>query len=118
MTGLALALLEASAWAALSTALGRAGIGLAFKAFRFPDLDGAFNEAFEGPQGIAVVGGKERDRHSVHVGPPGPPYAVDVILGVGWKVKIDDVGNPLDVDSAGRDIGGHKDPNIAILEIL
>ena len=118
MTGPALALLEASAWAVLSSALGRAGIGLAFEAFRFPDLDGAFNEAFEGPQGIAIIGGKKRDRHSVHVGPPGPPYAVDVILGVGWKVKIDDVGNPLDVDSAGRDIGGHKDPNLAILEIL
>jgi hypothetical protein len=49
MTGLAFALLEASAWAVLSTALGRAGIGLAFKAFRFPDLDGAADKAFEGP---------------------------------------------------------------------
>jgi hypothetical protein len=49
MTGLAFALLEASAWTVLSTALGRAGIGLAFKAFRFPDLDGAADKAFEGP---------------------------------------------------------------------
>ena len=109
---------EASAWAVLSTALGRAGIGLAFKAFRFPDLDGASDKTFEGFQGIPVLGGKKRDRHSVHVRPAGPPNTVNVILGLGWKVKIDDVGNPLDVDSAGRDIGGHKDPNIAILEIL
>jgi hypothetical protein len=49
MTGIALALLKASAWTVLSTALGRAGIGFAFKAFRFPDLDGAADEAFEGP---------------------------------------------------------------------
>jgi hypothetical protein len=37
---------------------------------------------------------------------------------MGWKVKIDDMGNPLDVDSAGRDIGGHKDPNFTVFEVL
>ena len=93
-------------------------VGFAFEAFRFPDLDGAANKAFEGFEGIPVLASKKRYRHPVHVGPTGPTDTVNVILGVGWKVKIDDMGNPFDIDSTGSDIGSHQDPNLAILEIL
>ena len=37
---------------------------------------------------------------------------------MGRKIKIDNVSDPVDVDSAGRNIGGDQDPNLSILEIL
>jgi hypothetical protein len=118
MAGLAFALLETTGRTVLSAALRRTIIGLAFEAFRFPDLDGAANKAFEGFEGISVLASKKRNRHSVHVGPTGPTDAVNVILGVRRKVKIDDVSDPVDINSASRNVGGDQDPNLAILEIL
>ena len=34
-----------------------------------------------------------------------------------WKVKVDDVGDVVDVDAARRDVGGDQDPDFARLEI-
>jgi hypothetical protein len=81
-------------------------------------LDGATDEALKGFERIAVLTGQKRDSHPVHVGPPGTTDAVNVIFGVGRKVKINDVGDSVYVDSAGRDIGGHENTDFSILEIL
>lgn len=117
MTGLAFALLETPGWTVLSAALGRS-VGLAFEAFRLSNLDGTLDEAFEGFESVPVVGRNETNGHSVHVGPTRPANAVNVVFGMGRKVKIDDVSDPIDIDSAGRDISGNQDPDFAIFKIL
>ena len=45
---------------------------------------------------------------------PVAPDSVSVILGVRREVKINNVRNPVDVDSAGRDVGGDQNPNFSI----
>ena len=101
----------------MSAALSRI-IRLALEAFRFLDPDGTLDEAFEGFESIPVVGRNETDGHPVRVGPPGAPDSVNVILGVRREVKINDVSDPVDVDSTGCDVGGDQDPDFSILEIL
>ena len=117
MTGLRFALLETTGRTVLSPALGRM-VRLALEAFRFPYPNGTLDEAFEGFESIPVVGRDETDGHPVQVGPTGAPDSVNVILGVRREVKINDVRNPVDVDSTGRDVGGDQDPNLSVLEIL
>ena len=51
-------------------------------------------------------------------GPPGPPDPVDVVLRVPRQLEVHDVGQILDVEAAGRDVGGDEDPDLAGLEAL
>ena len=48
----------------------------------------------------------------------GATDAVDVGLGVGGDVVVDDVADPLDVEAAGRDVGGDEDVELAGLELV
>ena len=48
----------------------------------------------------------------------GAADAVDVGLGVGRDVVVDDVADPLDVEAAGRDVGGDEDVELAGLELV
>ena len=118
LAGLPLALLETTR-AVLPSTLGRRWrIGFAFETFGLPDLNGTLDEAFEGTQRVPVVSGDERDCNPVHIGPAGPADPVNVILGVGGKVKVHYVGDPVDVDPTGGNVGGDQDADFAILEIL
>jgi hypothetical protein len=117
MTGLAFAWLETPGGTVLSAALGRS-VGLAFEAFRLSNLDGTLDEAFEGFESVPVVGRNETNGHSVHVGPTRPADTVDIVFGMGRKVKIDDVSDSIDINAAGRDIGGDQNSDLSILEIL
>ena len=108
----------ATGGAVATTAWRRVGIGTAHESDRFADLDGAADEALESTQGVPVGGGKKGDGNPVHIGPPGSPDAVDVVLGVGREIVIDHVGDSVDVDASSRDVGGHEDPDLAVLEFL
>ena len=116
MPGLAFAM-RTTGRTVLSAALGRM-IRLALEAFRFLDPDGTLDEAFEGFESIPVVGRNETDGHPVQVGPAGAPDSVNVIPRCEEEVKINDVRNPVDVDSTGCDVGGDQNPNFSVLEIL
>jgi hypothetical protein len=50
-------------------------------------------------------------------GPAGAPDPVHVGLGVGGDVVVDDVRDPLDVEAAGRDVGGHQDVELAVPQL-
>ena len=50
------------------------------------------------------------------MGTAGPADAVDIILGVHGEVVVYDVGNSIDIDSAGGDVGGNQDPDLAGLK--
>ena len=43
---------------------------------------------------------------------------MDVGLGVGGDVVVDDVADPLDVEAAGGDVGGDEDVELARLELV
>jgi hypothetical protein len=58
----------------------------------------------------------EGDRPPAAPHPAGPPDAVDVDVGRGRDVEVDDVGDPRDVQPAGGHVGGHEQRQAAALE--
>jgi hypothetical protein len=75
---------------------------------------GAFDVLQQGP---FIIGAK---RHGDPIGPSpgGAPDAVDVSFRDVGQVEIDYMANPVDIDAAGGDIGGHQGPDLAVLERL
>ena len=57
----------------------------------------------------------EGDGRTTRTGPGGPSDPVDIGLGIDGDVEIDHMGDIVDVDAAGRDVGGdkHLDPSFA-----
>ena len=58
----------------------------------------------------------ERDRHALAAGAPGPPDAMDVGVGVGRDVVVDDVRDVLDVEAAGGDVRRDQHVQRAVAE--
>ena len=58
----------------------------------------------------------QRDRGALASGPTGPPDPVDVGIGVGRDVVVDDVRDELDVEAAGGHIRGDEDVERAVAE--
>ncbi len=56
----------------------------------------------------------EGDGHTLASGPADSTDAVDVALGSGWHVVVDDVSQRVDVEAAGGDIGGHQQLGSAV----
>ena len=63
-------------------------------------------------------GRDEGDRVAAAARAAGAADAVHVGLGVGGDVVVDDVADPLDVEAAGRDVGGDEDVELAGLELV
>ena len=62
---------------------------------------------------VALARGDEGDRVAGAARAAGATDAVHVGLGVGRDVVVDDVADPLDVEAAGRDVGGDEDVELA-----
>ena len=60
----------------------------------------------------------ERDGDAVIAGARGAADAVDVALRLVRQVEIDDMGDAVDVDAAGGDVGRHQHADLAVAEIL
>ena len=60
----------------------------------------------------------EADRLAAATGAAGAADAVHVRLGVDGEVEVDDVGDALDVEAAGRDIRRHEDVELARLQLV
>ena len=58
----------------------------------------------------------ERDRRALAAGATGPADPVDIRVGVGRHVEVDDVRDVLDVEAAGRDVRGDEDVQVAVAE--
>ena len=58
----------------------------------------------------------ERDRDAVGAGARGAADAVDVALRNVRQVVVDDMGDAVDVDAAGGDVGGDQRPQLAVAE--
>src|SRR2546425_4314199 len=63
-----------------------------------------------------LLGRYEEERIAGGVGPGRPSHAVHVVLGAVRHVEVDDVGQLLDVDAAGGDVGGDEDGNLPRLQ--
>ena len=57
-----------------------------------------------------LFAGEEGGGYAVFSGAAGAAYAVDEIFGYFGQVKIDDVGDAIDVDAARRNVGRNKQP--------
>lgn len=51
-------------------------------------------------------------------GPSGPADAVNIIFRECRGIVIDNMRNAVNVDAAGREVGGHKDPYMTLFERL
>ena len=58
----------------------------------------------------------EADGNAFFAGACGAPDAVDVFFGDGRDVEVDDVGNVLDVNATGGNVGGDEDAGVATAE--
>src|SRR5690606_7800428 len=56
----------------------------------------------------ALFGEEERDDGAAGSGPGGSPRPVEVVLVIVGKVEVDDAGDSVDVDPAGRHVGGDQ----------
>src|SRR6185295_12569452 len=75
-------------------------------------------EALDRAQVGALLVVAEGQRDPAGAGAAGAADAVDVALGLVGDVQVDDVGDAVDVDAAGGDVGGHQDADAAVLEAL
>jgi hypothetical protein len=62
------------------------------------------------------VGQDEGDDAAVFAGARGAARPVEIVLVVGWRVDLQDQRDIIDMDAAGRNVGGDKDRQAAIPE--
>ena len=60
----------------------------------------------------------QRHRRAFGTCPAGPADPVDIVLGDVGQLEVDDMRKPIDVQTAGGDIGGHQGPYPAAFETL
>ena len=84
-----------------------------FKLYLGNYLAGQF---LDGVQVLAVLGRGDGEGPAWATGPPGAADAVDVILGMGRHVEIEDVAHFRDVEAAGGDVGTDQKLELAGLE--
>lgn len=65
-----------------------------------------------------IFRGDETDCIPDGLGAPSAPDAMDVVLGMHWKIVIHDMRNSIDVDSAGCDISRHQHAHSSGFEVL
>ena len=67
---------------------------------------------------IVLFGREQRERRAALSRTSRPADAVDVVLGHVRQVEVDDVGDAVDVDAAGNDVGGDEYLVLAALEAV
>ena len=100
--------------------LGRAGRGLlrVVKTGELAAVEVLADDPFEAAQLGEVLAGDERDGGPRGEGATGAADTVHVILERVGEVEVHHVGDTLDVDTAGGDVGGDQDADLAVLEGL
>ena len=71
-------------------------------------LQWSTHEALDIADPAGLIGTREGNSASFSPSATGAANAVNVIRGVIGEIEIDDEGNPGDVDTPGRNVGGHK----------
>ena len=77
----------------------------------------ATEHALDVVEQLQLVDADERHGVAVDAGAARPADAVDVVLGDHRQLEVDDVRERLDVEAAGRDLGGDQDGEPAGLEV-
>ena len=80
--------------------------------------DGLLDEALHGLEEVALFGGDEGERRAAFACTRRAADAVDVAFGLDWKLHVDDEVHVRHVDAAARDVRGHEDAHLAVLEAL
>ena len=65
-----------------------------------------------------VVQADEGDGTAFGAGAGGSAYAVDVVLGIVGDIEVDDQVYIVDVYSAGYNVGGNQDVDVAVAELV
>ena len=81
-------------------------------------LDRRVGHALDGAQHAALARGDKQDRLAGTACAAGAADAVHVRLGVVRDVVVEHVRDALDVQAAGRDVGGHEDVQAAVAQLV
>jgi len=76
------------------------------------------DKLLDGVQRVDIVFTGKGKCLSLGADPGGSPDAVDVVFGILRKIKVDDVGNAVDVESSACHVGRDKDREISIAELI
>src|ERR1700750_2255798 len=79
--------------------------------------NGLADQLFDRRERFVVERGYDRDRGAGAARAPGAADAVHVVVGMVRHVEIEDVADGGNVETAGRDIGGHQQRNVALAEL-
>ena len=90
-------------------ALRRSALGAAATDSAPLGAQSPLDHAFDVAQVTAHLGIAEGECHASGSGPRRSPDAVDVAFGLVGKLVVDDVGDVVDVDAPGGDVGRHQD---------
>ncbi len=82
------------------------------------DADAALGGALDGLEHPVLARLGQRDGHALPPRATDPSDAMHVGLDRRWHVVVDDVGQEIDVEAPGRDIGGHEQVGGAVAEAL
>ena len=82
------------------------------------DGDALVGEAFDALQLAALAAVAERQSDARGAGARGAADAMDVALGVGRQLEVDDVGHAAHVDAARGEIGGNQHAGLAAREVV
>ena len=103
---------------ALSARLGRRQLRHVFVGRRRDDRDPLVGQPLDTLELAALAAVAERDRNARGAGARGAADAMDVALGIGRQLEVDDVGHALHVDAARGEIGRDQDAGLAAAEIV
>src|SRR5882672_8616950 len=85
---------------------------------RRDDGDALVGELLDAAQLAALAAVAERQRDARGAGARGAADAMDIALGVGRQLVVDDVGDAGDVDAARGEVGGDQHAGLAAAEIV
>jgi hypothetical protein len=75
-------------------------------------------KALKRSDSILILLRNKADRLTYGFGTPRTADTVDIILVMGWKVIIYDMGNPVDINASGRDVGGHQNTDFSFAKFI
>jgi len=94
------------------------GGGIVVEALGLDTRHRAAGESLQGAERVLILAHDKTDGVPDSLGASRAPDAVDIVLMVRREVVIDDMRDAIDIDSPGGDIGGDKDADFPVPEIV
>ena len=85
------------------------GVPIRLEAWLNGPRDGLPEEPLDAAQEVGFVDRDEAHGVAARAGPASPPDPMDVVVGLPRQLEVDDMGEILDIEAAGRDVRRDED---------